>query len=392
LSTRKARILRGTFGALFALSFLLFAVLLTMRYTVLDSAWYRETLVENDTVPRIYDEILVDPEVKEVTDDLLGNLPVDRSLIDANLRLVIPPDTLRDTLNRTISTLAEYLREERDDIDADFAIAPLARNLERLNRSFIADILNNLQPTLVFGIQDFAEKFQQVQDDVNAGRTPTAFPALPPIAGSEEIVTGILMAPILEPPPGLRKQVLAAVKAGDANGAFALVLPAIRADEAQQATRELREQAGGDEYDYGEEIILTEDGPEMQTVQTVRDAAGDIRQIVFVVTTLVMIGSLVAIVWVANRSGGSWLRTLGVTLIVGGAFVNVVWLIVRLILGDPLSGLTSTMPRFPGNFSAITTGTKRMPGLAFASFRISADFIHAAPWPSVKMRTSRGMP
>ena len=365
MSTTTARILRGVFGALFALSFLLFAVLMTVRYTVLDAAWYRDVLDENRTYARIYDEVLVDPEVKSVTDDLMAGLPVDRSLIDANLRLVIPPDTLRDTINRTIITLEDYLQKDRDDIDAEFALGAIERNLERLNRAFISDIVTRLRPTAVFGLQDFAQRLLQVTDDVEAGRTPTALPAFPPVEGIEGPLTDLLVATVDDPPPDLRPQVHAAVVARDANAAFALILPLIRADEAAKSADQLREQAGGNEYDYGTEIVIDDDSPEMRTIQTVRDIIGDVLPLVTIFSAVVMVLTLFGIGYVARASGGNVVRTLAVTILVGGAFVNMVWLIVRLIIGDPLSGITSADSGLP---SALRELIGDLGDSAFASF------------------------
>jgi hypothetical protein len=341
-------VLRGVLGALFAISFLLFVVLVTLRYTVLDAPWYREVLTETRTYDRIYDRVLVDPEVKAVTDDLIGNLPIDRALIDANLRLVIPPDTLSDTLDRTITTLTQYLRKDRDDVDADFAIGPMQKNLARLNQEYLADVIATLEPKVVGGLEDFTAKFAALEADVKAGRTPTSFPSLPPIAGTEDTLTDLLMNDIQDPPPELRDQVRFAVGAGDANTAFALVIPHLRDSEVAASGADLERQAGGKEYDYGTEIVITEDGPEMRTVRTVRDVTGDLLPVLMVLSVMLMVAALVGIGFVASASGGRVTRSVATTVVVGGVLVNLVWAIARAFIGDPLSGLTSRDSGLPG--------------------------------------------
>jgi hypothetical protein len=365
ISRRTARVLRGVLGALFVVSFLLFVVLLTLRYTVLDAPWYREVLAETNTYERVYDRVLVDPEVKSVTDDLVGNLPIDRALIDANLRLVIPPDTLADTLDRTITTLTEYLRKDRNDVDADFAIGPMQRNLERLNRAYLDDLVSTLEPRVVSGLEEFSTRFEALEADVNAGRTPTEFPALPPIPGTEDTITDVLVGDIADPPPELRDQVRFAVGAGDVNTAFALVIPHLRDDEASAAAADLRRGAGGEEYDYGSTIVIAEDGPEMNTVRTIRDVAGDLLPFLMVLSIVLMTAALLGIGYVARASGGRVPRTIATTVVVGGVVVNVVWLIARWFIGDPLSGLTSRDSGLP---SALRSLLGDIGDSAFGSF------------------------
>ncbi|MEX2256135.1 MAG: hypothetical protein WEC34_11910 [Acidimicrobiia bacterium] len=354
MSVRTARTLRIVLGALFTISFLLFVLLMTVRYTVLDAAWYREVLAENRTYARIYDKVLVDPEVKEVTDDLVGSLPIDRSLIDANLRLVVPPDTLRDTLDRTLVTLTEWLRDERDDIDADFAIGSIEKNLERLNRVYLTDLVSGLEPLVTNEISVFTQRLEEFQAQIEAGQTPTAFPTLPPLPGAEGVVTDALMATIDgTPPPGVRDQVRAAVAAGDINSALALLVPLYRADDAAQSARDLREAAGGDQYDYGTQIVITEDSPEVKAVMRARTIIGDVLPIVTMLSAVLMGLTLAGIGYVAFRARANVPRTLAVTIFVGGVVVNVVWLIVRFVLGDPLSGLTSSDSGLPRSLRAL---------------------------------------
>ena len=85
---------------LFCLAFVVFGLLHTVSSTVLDAEWYQEVLDENDTYTRVYNQVLVDPEFKPILTDLTASLPIDRSIISSNLRLVIPPQTLRTTIQR----------------------------------------------------------------------------------------------------------------------------------------------------------------------------------------------------------------------------------------------------------------------------------------------------
>jgi hypothetical protein len=71
------------------------SVAATARRTVLETDYYQRVLDSQRTYDRLYDEVLVDPAAAPLTRDLLAGLPVPHDALLANLKVVLPPTTLR---------------------------------------------------------------------------------------------------------------------------------------------------------------------------------------------------------------------------------------------------------------------------------------------------------
>ena len=67
----------------------------TARSTVLNRLYYEAVLDDEHAYERFYDQVLVDPAAAQVTRDLLAGLPVPRSKVLSNLKIVVPTATLR---------------------------------------------------------------------------------------------------------------------------------------------------------------------------------------------------------------------------------------------------------------------------------------------------------
>ena len=109
----------------FVLTFTLASVLLTLRTTVLNGSYYRHFIDANNSYQRLYDQVLTDPAVAREQRDLVAGLPIDHSLVSANIRFVVPPPTLRATVNRTLDSMIGYLRSSEDQFDPVYSLEPV---------------------------------------------------------------------------------------------------------------------------------------------------------------------------------------------------------------------------------------------------------------------------
>jgi hypothetical protein len=92
---------------------LFLTVLLASAGVLVDKSFYEKSLQDAHAYDRFYTQILADKKFNDVTDKLLGSLPIDKSLVTSNLRVIIPPSTLRALVGSTISSLTAYLRNQR---------------------------------------------------------------------------------------------------------------------------------------------------------------------------------------------------------------------------------------------------------------------------------------
>jgi hypothetical protein len=116
----------------FHLSFVAFIAGNTIENNQLDPDYYNSALADTDAYNRFYTQVLADPEFESLTADLLGgtNLGDQRSVAVATLRLVLPPDTLREITEKTIAALIAYLRGESARIDTQYDLTQTLANLD----------------------------------------------------------------------------------------------------------------------------------------------------------------------------------------------------------------------------------------------------------------------
>jgi hypothetical protein len=197
----------GVFSATtFVVAFVVIALVTVIRWTLLDPAWHQAVLDDVGAYERIYNEVLVDPELAAITDDLLARLPVDRSVVDANLRLVVPEATLRATAERVSVSITEYLRKERDDVDAVYLLGPIRTRLDEIQAAFIADLVQTLEPTFVDALDEFELRLDALVADVRAGIRPTQFPTVAVVEPLVGPVTAAILHGVPDVDPALRVQ------------------------------------------------------------------------------------------------------------------------------------------------------------------------------------------
>jgi len=85
------------------------SLIITIQLTVLQPSWYLSAMDDANAYDRVYTEVLADPALTDFTGDLMGGWPVDSSLVTGNLRTIVPPQTLRLTIESLLQQLTTYL-------------------------------------------------------------------------------------------------------------------------------------------------------------------------------------------------------------------------------------------------------------------------------------------
>lgn len=322
----------------FVLTLTLASVLLTLWNTALDASWYRNSVEENNSYQRLYNQVLTDPVVARETRDLLAGLPIDHSLVAANIRIALPPAAVRASINRTLETLVGYLRGDRGNFDPVFALEPIFDNIHKLADQYLSDAIANLRPLQASNVDDFAGNLLRFANDLGAGRRPAGLPTVPFSPGQAGLVSGILLEP-LAPADRARLQlpVTGALETGDLGTALATVAPAYAEAKTDQVIVDLRQDAQGTNLRVDETMSGVDNATIVIDLSRIRFLTGTLLPLLLIGSAIAAGACLVALGRIARRSGRSGPLTCATTVIATGFVVAVVYGVVRLVMGNPFS-------------------------------------------------------
>jgi hypothetical protein len=324
----------------FVLTFTLASVLLTLWNTALDANWYRNSVDDNNTYQRFYNQILTDPVVARETRDLLAGLPIDHSLVAANVRLVVPPATLQASVNRTLDTMVGYLRGERATFDPVFALGPVFDNIHKLADQYLSDTITNLRPLEAKNVDDFASNALQFANDLGAGRRPAGLPMVPFSPDQVGVVAETLLQPLPQADRDrLRVAVTAALEAGDLGTALSTVAPAYAQGHTNKLILDLRQDSHGTHLRVDTPLTGVDNATVVIDMSRIRFLTGTLLPLLLVGSAIAAGACLVALGREARRSGRNGPLICATTVIATGLFVVVVYGVVRLVMGDPFSEL-----------------------------------------------------
>ena len=102
-------------GVVLSLACLVFVVIGSFRDNFLSSDFYVDNLAENDVYNRIYDEVLLDEQFADTTEDLLAGMKVPQEDIVGLSKRIIPPDYIQDQVEGAVTGAIDYLNKDADD-------------------------------------------------------------------------------------------------------------------------------------------------------------------------------------------------------------------------------------------------------------------------------------
>jgi hypothetical protein len=336
-SRRRLRIARALVSVVAVIALGLFT-LLSSAAILTDRAFYERSLGDAHAYDRFYTQILADEQFNETTTNLVANLPLDKSLITSNLRVIIPPATLRALVGSTIGSLTQYLSGERDDIDLGVAVAPLVANVKQLVEHYLIDAIVNTESFQARNLDEFGDAVFQFFVDVSAGRTPTLLPDIPL---TPEVAGGVAAIIVQNLPPGERAeaepQIKAALAVGDLNGALALAaVDRVQIGE-RRAKQALTLEIGDDgEVDFTASVDAIEGTAAAELLANGRVVLGTALPIALGALLAIALGALVLVGWITGRLGERRVRRVGLLVLVAGAITAAAWGIAWLLAPDPL--------------------------------------------------------
>ena len=328
---------------------------------LLNADFYKDTIVGQDSYNRIYDEVLVDQELRDKTDELLGNIKVvDHDEIVGLLREILPPAYLQSQVEGSIDRTIRYLNEDLDELETFIELGPPLDNIKPVLFAYIDGRIDQLAVEDP-GVPDcstasvtelsnrYVDRFNQLAD----GEVPITVPSLMSLSQTCRTLVFAASFDLLVASPALsagsrrllqesRQDLRAPFVAGDTLealkvGARPLVIPLM--DEAIAGIR--AELGEGDRLDLIQQIA---DYDDELTEEEIRSEIADARKWVSrsgdfgTVVSLAMIigGSIImGLIHLPSLSGA--LRWPGITLLLTGVFYYVAGTVLESEIPDRLS-------------------------------------------------------
>ncbi len=173
-------------GLVIFFGFLFLLLLNNFSDKLLNADFYNETIAEQDTYNRIYSEVLVDDEVRDTTDDLLGGIEVvSHDDIVNLLREIIPPEFIQAQVESSIERTVAYMDGDTERLEIFIDLGPPLEMVKPALFRFIDDRIDLLieedpgipqcdsRSALDLGAR-YAAKFAELAD----GRVPESVPSL----------------------------------------------------------------------------------------------------------------------------------------------------------------------------------------------------------------------
>jgi hypothetical protein len=356
---------------LVVLAWLPLVVVITARATVLTPNFYTQGLSRVHAYDRIYSEVLPDPAV----DDLMAGLPIDRTLITANLRTVLPPATVEGLTNQQIDRIVAYLRGDQDTIVLTADLRPLFTNISGLANRYIAGELGSGGTYQVSNVSDFTDGVLTVLDDIAAGRPPKNLPTM--ILRPQD-ADRVLDAVLARLDPATRASVEAPARAmlleGDVAGALAILGPPLFKGDDRAVAQLRGKLVGGTVLDLGVSLSTLRTKPTIQAIQELHDVSQRLP-VIILACALAMFGGLVGVVTIARGRGASPVRAVGYTALAAGAGSLLLDLVLRLTLPNPLTALDRPGAKLPPGAAHVLTD------FGASAYRgIESDFLRLTVW------------
>ena len=163
-------------------------LLLSNNFTdkLLSAEFYTDTISDQDTYNRIYDEVLLDPELESTTRDLLGDFQVvDQADIVGLLREIIPPEYLRSQTEGSIQRTVAYFKDELDVLELHVELGPPLDNVKPVLFGYIDRRIDELGEEDLGRLECTPQRISEVAGlyedrwtELAGGTVPASIPSL----------------------------------------------------------------------------------------------------------------------------------------------------------------------------------------------------------------------
>lgn len=315
------------------------ALTATVRSTAASPGFYQAVLDEESAYDRLYSEVLVDPEISPVTRDLLAHLPVPEALVTSNIKVVLPPTTVRALTDQQIHAVTGYLRGDRDELRLTVDLAPVLENLADLARVYFGDLVAGIQDREQPDFERFTADLATALDDLKEGRAPE-LPTLPLTEEQADRAADALLTAVPEQQrTSLGPEIEVALGEGDVSTALAATAAAALSDGSRSAAADLRTTLQDGTWDLTG--TLTAAGNDFTALEEARDFVRLLTLLQVLAVTLAL-AALVTLWFTGSAAPARRLMRLGQALACAGVLTATTVLPARLITGGRLLAVPSS--------------------------------------------------
>ena len=298
------------------------------RSTVLSRHYYQLVLDDEHAYDRIYDEVLVDPASAGVTRDLLARLPVPHTTLLANLKIVLPPTTLRQLVDEQITHAVDYLRGDAPTLGLTVNLAPIVANISVLAEVYLGDLVASVQERATPDFPAFVKSLDSALNALAEGRRPPGELIVNLDPKNRAAGVRILLNAVPKSArASVQPTVEAAMDTGDLPSALAAIGPYVITDRSGTAGRDLASLAGNVRWDVVPDLESA--GVDLGAIKSARSIT---KLAIGPVQILAILLGLAAIAFLWLSVAGAVTRGLmatGGVLAAGGALTLIVVLVVR---------------------------------------------------------------
>ena len=173
-------------GVVVFFGFLFLLLLNNFSDKMLSSEFYIDTIAGEDTYNRVYDEVLLDEELLETTQDLLGDIQVvSQEDIVMLLRQIVPPEYLQSEVERSTQRTVDYFNEDRGTLDLYIDLGPPLDKIKPVLFQYIDQRIDGLvledlgRPECTPDrVNELAGRYEARWVELADGKVPQAVPSL----------------------------------------------------------------------------------------------------------------------------------------------------------------------------------------------------------------------
>ena len=170
---------------LFFSGFLFLLLLTNVSDKLLSAVFYTDTIAGQDTYNRIYDEVLLDKELVNTTQDLLGGVQVPQEEIVGLLREIISPEYLQSETEGAVQRTVDYFNDDRENLDLYVDVGPPLDNVKPVLFRYIDQRIDELAEEDLGRsvctpqrVDEVAGLYQERWRRLSAGEVPSSIPSL----------------------------------------------------------------------------------------------------------------------------------------------------------------------------------------------------------------------
>ncbi len=330
--------------ALFFVAFLWWALQDNVADKLLTAEFYTDTISQQDAYNRIYDEVLLDQELEDTTQDLLGGVQVvSQQEVADLLRDILPPDYLQAQTEGSIQRTVAYFNGDREELDLYIDLGPPLDNVEPVIFGYIDERIDGLEERDLGALEcteqqatDVAEVYLDRWQRLAEGEAPSSIPSLASFQPDCRLTIFNFAFDDLLSQEGLDNRARRGLRdarddlqgqfvAGDAKGVLKSAARPLVAPLVDDAVGDIREELDAqDRFDLVHSIADWNDDvdePELRSnIDSVRDVVSENRQYAKLIGLGVLVLTSVLMLALHFPDIKIGLRFLGLTLFSTGLF------------------------------------------------------------------------